>query len=216
MERPRNFEVITPYPFASAGADPDIPHVPVSVIMPSVTTVLPRLSFLRFALILLFLLPAVPRLDAQDTSAAAPSRHNLLAVDPLLIPFGTVNAEYAHQIFSSDFSIGAACWIEYRDVETTWYQFRVQYALTGRPFDGLSVGISGGVLHAYSDAADKRAHDSAPVVGALAHYNWLLGSSERWLLGVGLGAEVPLEKLAADSPLPKVNGNFRLVAGWTF
>lgn len=56
---------------------------------------------------------------------------------------------------------------------------------------GLSVGLTGGYLR-YSDVRGRvptRLTIYAPTVGVVGDYNWMLGTSKRFVVGTGVGAK---------------------------
>lgn len=56
---------------------------------------------------------------------------------------------------------------------------------------GVSFGLSGGLLRYSSkrDSAGVRSVLNAPTVGILADYNWLIGTTRRFVVGTGVGAK---------------------------
>lgn len=151
---------------------------------------------------------------AQESGAETtlPWSH-AITINPIFAPLGTVHAEYEYAPASfENLTVGVATWIEYKNIQDSWLHLKLMYYPRG-PFRGVALGLTGGVHHSYSDDAAKLSHDSSPVLGAIAQYNWLLGEDEQFLVGVGFGAEVPLKERRATSPLRSLNGNLRLVVG---
>lgn len=164
---------------------------------------------------LIFLLNSF--LFSQSTQEhSAFTRTSSLSINPLFLPFGTIHVEYDHTIGISNVTIGAASWLEYRDIKDNWFHIRAMYHTSDDLFRGFSVGLTGGIHRSTSNDIGKLKEDSAPVAGGVVHYNWLLGNEERLLVGTGIGAEVPLKQKHADSPIPTVNANLRIVVGWLF
>ncbi|MEY4543973.1 MAG: hypothetical protein RL685_168 [Pseudomonadota bacterium] len=88
----------------------------------------------------------------------------------------------------------------------------------GRSYAGLWVGLTTGLVRAYA-APEQRAlfdQDTAPTIGAMAQYNYLFGPGEQLVLGVGVGARTPLVSIRTGSPLRRLDGDVRLVAGAVF
>lgn len=141
---------------------------------------------------------------------------NLLAVNPIFLPLGTIHIEYDRAIGGSKIILGTEAWLEYRNVESHWIHIKAMYFFSGNRFEGLSVGLTGGIHRSRSDEAGKLKEDTMPVAGGSLQYNWMLGSGDRFMIGTGFGAEAPLGKRAADSPIPAMNANVRIVAGWLF
>ena len=83
---------------------------------------------------------------------------------------------------------------------------------------GFAVGATAGVTR-YSNVVDTvRQSLSAPTVGILLDYNWLLGRSERFLVGTGIGAK---RVLASSSERKRADVDYatittRLILGFAF
>ncbi len=79
------------------------------------------------------------------------------------------------------------------------FEFKARYYPGEVVLRGFSVGLSAGSLR-YSTLVDNsaigprfgsrtRQQLTAPTIGVLTDYNWLLGTSHRFLVGTGLGAK---------------------------
>jgi hypothetical protein len=114
-----------------------------------------------------------------------------IAVNPVFPFFGTLNLEYEHGLADTPVTIGLSGWYEFRDVKARWLYGKALYYLRGTALRGAAIGITGGVLRAYSDPddADTMDHDTTPTAGAMVQYNGVIGD---WLVvGFGIGAASP-------------------------
>lgn len=170
-------------------------------------------SILLLVGVLTMLIPETTLFSQVSISSPSHMYSHAIIVDPVLAPLGTVHAEYEIALGQSSVTAGLGTWWEYSDIRDTWYHLKVTYYPSATMFDGLAIGLSAGIHHSYSGDAAKRGHDSSPVAGGFVQYNWLLGSADRFLLGAGFGAEMPLKARSSDSPLRAWNGNLRLMAG---
>ena len=135
----------------------------------------------------------------------------------MFIPFGTLSGEYEVRATRLT-TLGLSGWYEYRDVRARWLYLKALVYPWGRALSGLGLGLTAGVLRAYRDPADTAdmPSDTAPTLGAMAQYTYLFGPDDVCLLGAGIGARTPLEHIAEDSPLKRVDGDVRIVAGVAF
>lgn len=152
-------------------------------------------------------------------AAVQPSQgQNALAFDPALLPLGTANLEFETALPMEKLSLGVSGWYEYKEVEARWAYGKILYYPFGKTFQGLALGPLAGVLRYYrqEDEANKMEKDTSLMVGAIGQYNWLLGSNDRFLIGVGAAVRTTVKEIKPESPLKRVDGELRLVAGITF
>jgi hypothetical protein len=141
-----------------------------------------------------------------------------LAVNPVFIPFGTLTAEYEMNVFRPMTALGVSAWYEYRDVRARWVYLKALIYPWGVALRGFGLGVTFGVIRAYRAPSElaQLAEDTAATVGAMAQYNFVFGSNDLILVGVGLGGRTPLKVIAEDSPLQRVDGDARIVTGIVF
>ena len=186
-----------------------------------------RRPWLLGTALLLAVIPAsaspegTPPLDASGAPGAAemeaqPPRQ-LVAINPVFIPFGTLSAEYEFRVTALA-SLGLSGWYEYADVRARWLYLKALVYPWGNAPSGFSLGPTVGLLRAYRDpdALDQLPSDTAPTIGAMAQYNFLFGPDDLFLLGVGIGGRTPLLHVPEDSPIQRLDGDVRLVAGLAF
>jgi hypothetical protein len=141
-----------------------------------------------------------------------------LAVNPVFVPFGTLSAEYEMSAFRPMTTLGVSAWYEYRDIRARWLYLKALVYPWGVALRGLGLGVTFGVVRAYREPTEpaQLAQDTAATIGAMAQYNFVFGPNDLMLIGVGLGARTPLALIAKDSPLNRLDGDGRIVAGVVF
>src|SRR5215831_11461895 len=118
--------------------------------------------------------------------------------NPLGLPANVFTLELENAV-SSGISVGAVgSYIDFDDKRFTTADFKVRYYPSEAVLRGFAIGISAGVTR-YSKlvtesqptqgSSQVRESLSAPTAGILIDYNWLLGRSERFLVGTGVGAK---------------------------
>ncbi len=146
-------------------------------------------------------------LGAQRTSpTAAPGFGNMVAINPLGIPFAIASLEYA-----ADIGGGAALGINASyvgpsgtDDRFTTVEAQGRYYPNERVFDGFSVGLTAGITNYSASVTEvascappspacapssSRESVSLPGVGVVLDYDWILGTRQRFLVGAGIGAK---------------------------
>lgn len=163
---------------------------------------------LRASLLLLLLFAAL-------TLSAVPTQE--VAINPLFAPFGTFSAEYQNA-FRSDLSAGVHVWIEVVDVESRFGYAKLLYRPFKRHLESLGIGPTFGVITRYKEDEDSgdRDHETAPTLGIMAEYNWLVGAKKNILLGVGFNAHRVIKHLDDLSPLRTFDGDLRLMLGYAW
>lgn len=164
-------------------------------------------------IILIFSLPLIggERIEAE-------SKNNTVALNPVFAPLGTVTMEYEHACMSPKTSIGVSAWYEYKEVRARWIYAKALYYPKGVALNGLALGCTMGVLRGYREENhdDQMKNDTTPIMGLMLQYNWFLGTDTKILLGIGMGGRVAIKNLSNDSPLPKYDGDVRMVMGYCF
>ena len=155
---------------------------------------------------------------AAVVAAQPMHHHNAVAFDAVLLPLGTVNLEFEKALPLTNLSAGLSGWYEYKEVKARWAYGKLLYYPFSKSLQGLALGPLAGVLRYYrqEDQVDKTEKDTSLMLGAIGQYNWLLGSSDRFLIGFGLAVRTAVKKIEPASPLKRVDGELRLVAGMTF
>lgn len=141
--------------------------------------------------------------SAQGQANPAPTLGyaNMVALDPLGIPLAIASIEYAGDA-GGGVALGAN--VSYtapggsHDARFTTLEAQGRFYPNERVFDGFSVGLTAGVT-TYSKGVETptatggstwdRQSVSLAALGVIVDYDWILGRSQRFLVGSGLGAK---------------------------
>jgi len=145
------------------------------------------------------------------------------------IPFGVVSAEY-EQMLTRELSLGAGAGID--NNAHSWGEAKVRFYPGARGPDGFSVGVTAGAdrLRGFTgnDCIVICADGSGPkatafTLGVVLDYGWLIGRTQRFYVGTGVGAKRVYgleDREDAESGFitdyPKVLPVVRLQIGYTF
>lgn len=147
----------------------------------------------RSALAALLIVAPAPVLVAQATSEPTVRvGRNVLSINPLGIPFEYVAAEYEGAV-AGPYTLGANfSYFSPGDESYTSFEVKGRLYPNERGPNGFAVGLGLGV----SRVSDVRScfdcgsiSATRPTVHVFADYNWLLGRSERFFVGTGVGAK---------------------------
>lgn len=173
---------------------------------------------------------ALIALTAAPLAAQEPTRLPLqsIAVNPLAIPFGVFSAEYEVALPSPGFTLGVGGTYFSRDGDReSWAEVKGMYYPNETGFRGFSVGLTGGVHSSGRRVSrcdfnvpcvDSRRSQTAPTLGVLASYDWLLGRQQRFRVGLGVGAKRVLRDVddSRADVLEQVYPDGRFVIGFVF
>lgn len=149
-----------------------------------------------------------------------------IAVNPLAIPLGVFSAEYEGALPTPGFTMGIGG-TYYKDGhdKDAWLEVKGMYYPNETPFRGFSIGLSAGIQSAtrnqttctpgFTGCTTSPRTQSAPTLGVLASYDWLLGRQERFRVGLGAGAKRVLKDVSGH-PLEQVYPDGRFVIGVVF
>lgn len=164
--------------------------------MPTVrrTRTLPRRRPAPLVALLAAALVAIPlAAPVTGTLAAQAPRANrtLISINPLGLPFKWVSAEL-EQKATGLVTLGASfSYIDlFDDASYLSFDGKLRVYPNEEAFKGFSLGLSMGLVRVaedYSDRDDRS--ETAPSLGVVADYNWILGKSRRVLVGTGVGAK---------------------------
>lgn len=149
-----------------------------------------------------------------------------VAVNPLAIPFGVFSAEYEAALPTPGFTVGVGgtYWANGGDRDS-WAEAKAMYYPNERAFRSFSVGLTAGVHSARRNTtscdflgacSSGRRTQTAPTLGVLVSYDWLLGRQERFRVGLGAGAKRILKDVGSSDPLEQVFPDGRFVIGFVF
>lgn len=132
---------------------------------------------------------AVPAATTLQGQAAREGR-TLVSLNPLGLPFKYVSGEVEQKVSAIATIGGSASYLDIGDGSYSSFEAKFRLYPNEQAFKGFSIGIAAGisrVAESFSNAQDRS--ESAPTIAVIADYNWLLGKTERVLVGTGVGAK---------------------------
>ena len=139
-------------------------------------------------------------LSVQAQAVAAP-KTSVISIQPLSAIFGVYAVEYEHAIAPTvTFGIGGSYWSDDTDGSELKYSsgdIKLRFYPEGRPLQGFSFGGQAG----YTSITDRSSADTfsggtgskstahGPTIGVALDYNWLLGATKSFYVGLGVGAK---------------------------
>jgi hypothetical protein len=155
--------------------------------------------------------------NAQRPRVPIPTQ-TYVGINPLGLPANIFTLEVENAV-ASGITVGAVgSYIDVDHSRFTTADFKVRYYPGDVVLRGLAIGVSAGVTRYSNVVDDARQSLTAPTAGILLDYNWLLGRSERFLVGTGIGAK---RVLASESERQRANVDYatittRLILGFAF
>ena len=164
-----------------------------------------------------------PMLHAQSSLVPIPNL-TYIGINPLGIPFDIGSIELESAVAPGVTLGGLASYTDLDSNRFTSFDFKVRYYPGDIVLKGFSAGLSVGYLR-YSNVVkdpitdvDERQALSAPTIGVLADYNWMLGRSQRFIVGTGVGAKRVLasstERKRVD--ISRAYPTVRFIVGFAF
>jgi hypothetical protein len=144
----------------------------------------------RFAVV-----AAVAALPFASAAAQNPPHRNIISIQPLSAILTVYSAEYEHAAKKTvSWGIGATYWSTGSGSDQVTYtsgDFKLRYYPNGIALDGVSVGGSVGASSIKGTSTTGGAETvSAPSLGMLIEYQWLLGEEKHLALALGAGAKM--------------------------
>jgi hypothetical protein len=138
---------------------------------------------------------ATTSLNAQGTTAP---KSTVISFQPLNAIFSVYSAEIEHAVSSSvTLGVGGSYWSNSDDVSDTKYSsgdLKVRFYPEAHPLQGFSFGgqvgytsVSDNTTDSFGGSSKSTAHGAT--IGVALDYNWLLGASKAFYVGLGLGAK---------------------------
>jgi hypothetical protein len=162
------------------------------------------------------------RAPAQTPGTPIPTR-TVIGINPLGLPadIGTLEIESLEieSAVAQGMTVGAAgSYIDVRDTRFTTLEFKLRYYPGDVVLRGLSVGATAGSTRFSNIVNDSRETLVAPTLGLIVDYNWLLGRSEHFLIGTGVGTKRVLasEEARARVDVDRAVFTARLIVGVAF
>jgi len=163
---------------------------------------------------------AVARPALAQFPRARITTQTYIAIDPLLIPFDIGSVEVESGV-AQGVTLGATgSYTEFDDRRWISADAKLRYYPSEIVLQGFSVGLSAGYLR-YSDEPDSAGHREsadAGTIGIITDYNFLLGPSKRFVVGVGVGVKRVLASRADRDrvDLDRAYPTARFVIGYGF
>ena len=141
-----------------------------------------------------------------------------IGFNPLGLPANIFTIEIENAVASGITIGGVGSYIDVDHSRYTTGEFKVRYYPSDVVLRGFAVGATAGVSRYRNIVNDTTQSLSAPTIGILLDYDWLLGRSERFLVGTGIGAK---RILASKSERERANVDYatltaRLILGFAF
>ncbi|MDB4878059.1 MAG: hypothetical protein JWM41_4505 [Gemmatimonadetes bacterium] len=136
--------------------------------------------------------------QAAPTGTLIPiANRSYIGFNPLGIPFDIFTVEAESGVAQGITLGGVGSYIDVNNDRYTSFDFKFRYYPGEVVLRGFSLGASVGYLgfstsdfpRTQTNQAVGRESLSAPTIGVIADYNWLLGSQRRFLVGTGVGAK---------------------------
>jgi hypothetical protein len=141
-----------------------------------------------------------------------------IGFNPLGLPANIFTVEIENAVASGITVGGVGSYIDVDHSRYTTGEFKVRYYPSDVVLRGFAVGATAGVTRFRHTVNDTAQTLTAPTVGILLDYDWLLGRSERFLVGTGIGAKRILasrnERERADVDYATLTA--RLILGFAF
>jgi hypothetical protein len=164
------------------------------------------------------------RADSSATRSlqqVSPSRSRVFSINPLGVPFEIVSVEFEGALQGAFSLAGNLSYFSAGDEYT-----RSSLELKGRLYPNeqapraFSVGFGLGAVNTreyVNEATERTLLDKTyPSIGVYVDYNWLLGRSDRFFVGAGLGAKRILGDSDEFEDAPFVYGSARFLIGVAF
>lgn len=185
---------------------------------------MPRLpARLAVTAIVLAVMP-LHRGSAQAAGSTQPAvqtgpRSRVLAINPLGIPFEVVSVEFEAALQGAFTMAGNFSYFSPDDYTRTSFELKGRLYPNEEAPRAFSVGLGVGAVNTreHVDLVGGRVlrDKTHPSIGVYVDYNWLLGRSDRFFVGTGLGAK----RILGDSDefdAPFVYGTARFLIGVAF
>jgi hypothetical protein len=157
---------------------------------------------------------------SKQPGAPDTGRRSAFAINPLGIPFEVVSIEFERALHDAFTLAGNFSYFSPDDYTRSSLELKGRlYPNEQAPY-GFSVGFGLGAVNTRETVdmvgIEQRADKTYPAIGVYVDYNWLLGRSNRFLVGTGLGAKRILGDRDEFDQAPFVYGTARFLIGVAF
>lgn len=143
-------------------------------------------------------------LPARPAAAQQLPKQNLISIQPIGVILGVYAAEYERALSPTmTFGLGGTTWagLDDEDFEAWSAEAKFRYYPEARPFQGFAFGVAAGLARVEEtncvviiDEDCQTLTETAPSFGFMVDYNWLLGPTDGFFVGLGIGAKRVLTK----------------------
>ena len=163
--------------------------------------------------------PAVQPSLQQPTPGSS-NRRNAFSINPLGIPFEIVSIELESALHDAFTLAGNFSYFSPDDFTRSSFEVKGRLYPNENAPEGFSVGVGLGGVNTRENVDEngvtERLDNTAPAIGVYVDYHWLLGRSNRFLVGAGLGAKRILADREEFDDAPRVYGTARFLIGVAF
>ncbi|HEX6053015.1 MAG TPA: hypothetical protein VFZ21_27295 [Gemmatimonadaceae bacterium] len=182
-----------------------------------------RLALVAFAA----MVPLQPALSQQAgpssaAQASASSRSRVFAINPLGIPFEVVSVEFEQTLSGAFTMAGNFSYFSPDDFTRTSFEVKGRLYPNEEAPRAFAVALGLGLVNSREHIEDfpsgtRTLRDKThPSLAVYVDYNWLLGRSDRFFVGTGLGAKRILGDSDEFDDAPFVYGTARFLIGVAF
>ena len=148
------------------------------------------------------------------------NRKNAFSINPLGIPFEVVSIEFESALHDAFTIAGNFSYFSPDDYTRSSFEIKGRLYPNEQAPQGFSVGLGLGGVNTRENITvnevTERRDQTSPAIGVYVDYNWLLGRSNRFLVGTGLGAKRILGDRDDFDDAPHVYGTARFLIGVAF
>lgn len=156
----------------------------------------------------------------SPTSTQPSSRGRVFAINPLGIPFEIVSVEFETSLAGAFTLAGNFSYFSPDDFTRSSFELKGRLYPNEEAPRGFAVGIGlGGVNtreHVEVETVRTLRDKTHPSIAVYVDYNWLLGRTDRFFVGTGLGAKRILGDEDEYDEAPFVYGTARFLIGVAF
>jgi len=163
---------------------------------------------------------ARPLASAAQPSAPAGARTRVFSINPLGIPFEVVSVEFEAALQGAFTVAGNFSYFSPDDFTRSSFELKGRLYPNEEAPRAFSVGLGVGAVNTreHMDLVGGRVlrDKTHPSIAVYVDYNWLLGRSDRFFVGTGLGAKRVLGDSDEFNDAPFVYGTARFLIGVAF
>ncbi|HUQ82812.1 MAG TPA: hypothetical protein VM076_16795 [Gemmatimonadaceae bacterium] len=157
---------------------------------------------------------------AQQPNGATESRRRVFAINPLGIPFEVVSVEVEAALHDAFTLAGNFSYFSPDEFTRSSFEVKARLYPNEQAPRAFSVGFGLGVVNTRENVSlvgsNVKQDKTHPSIGVYVDYNWLLGKSDRFFVGTGVGAKRILGDSDEFDEAPFVYSTARFLIGVAF